>query len=359
MTANYPKVSIAIVTYNRVDYLKESLASALALMPQACEVLVVNDGSKDATRDYLHAVQEPKLRVIHHESNSGRPAARNTAAANFKGDYLLWLDDDDQLMQNIIALHSETLERNPSAKIFYGDLVRCDQHLRPQDQLSYRQVPQRLVLQHLLFEDIFPQPGTMIHRSVFETVGLYDSSKPRCQDYDFWARAAIKGFGFAHTAHPVCMYRCHTENSANPEHIRYQSKYQCEIIERILRESQLEAIFPDFDWKASSKQSAALAMLTVAKIFFDHGDDSRALECANYAEDFASQPVVSAIKGMIYRSMRNSEAASEHLAKAVAALMPELANMIVPLGVPRGSEGVYAKACGLDQHRPEPDKTHQ
>ncbi|MCC6931810.1 MAG: glycosyltransferase [Deltaproteobacteria bacterium] len=339
-------VAIGIVTYNRLDFLKQALYSALIEEQFIKEIIVVDDGSTDGTKEYLQSLNNPKVKPIIHQTNQGRPTARNSVVQNLTSDFLIWLDDDDSLIPGIIKSHLTHLSKNPSAQVIYGNLIMSDENLTPYKQLTYRQIPANQVLLNLLFEDVFPQPGTMIHNSVFKLVGPYDSRKLRAQDYDFWARAAIAGCSFSLNNTPVVLYRQHKQNLANPEEVRHQSKYQCEIIEHILAHAKIENIFSTFDWSNKAQESAAQAMQIVAKIFFDHGNDALALECIDHSLSFVTDPRSAAMKAMILRAQNNLAAATEQFSHLAMQIFPDLNYMYQPIGAPRGSLAVAEKGKG-------------
>lgn len=92
--APQPKVSVVIATHNRVDKLRRCLESVLSQDYSSFEVIVVNDGSTDATDTYLRSVQDDRLHVIDRE-NGGLSAARNSGIEVASGDWITFLDDDD------------------------------------------------------------------------------------------------------------------------------------------------------------------------------------------------------------------------------------------------------------------------
>ncbi len=86
--------SVVLCTYNRLAYLNKSLPALLDLDYLEYEVVVVNDGSLDGTREYLDNLQHPKLKVIHHEKNCGLSLARNTGIERARHTVVAFTDDD-------------------------------------------------------------------------------------------------------------------------------------------------------------------------------------------------------------------------------------------------------------------------
>jgi glycosyltransferase involved in cell wall biosynthesis len=88
--------SIIIPTYNRASHLKETLASALSQTKDNYEIIVVDDGSTDNTEEIISSIKDPKLNYFKKE-NGERGAARNYGVMKAKGNYVTFLDSDDQL----------------------------------------------------------------------------------------------------------------------------------------------------------------------------------------------------------------------------------------------------------------------
>lgn len=95
MTEN-PRVSVVIPTYERADLVGRAVDSALAQTVEDVEVIVVDDGSTDGTREAVAAKSDPRVRSLEHESNRGVSAARNTGIEAASGEYVAFLDSDDE-----------------------------------------------------------------------------------------------------------------------------------------------------------------------------------------------------------------------------------------------------------------------
>ena len=100
-----PEVSVVIPTFNRPALLEEAVQSVLAQTSTANEIIIVNDGSRTEYRAKISDMARlgPRIFIYHFSSNKGASAARNFGLENAKGDYILFLDDDD-------LLHPEMLE---------------------------------------------------------------------------------------------------------------------------------------------------------------------------------------------------------------------------------------------------------
>ena len=103
----HPLVTVLIPAFNRADTINRAIDSALAQDWPAMEVLVVDDGSTDQTRDRVRCYRDPRLRLIERAINGGAAAARNTGIAEAKGDFIAFLDSDDEFLPGKIATQGQ------------------------------------------------------------------------------------------------------------------------------------------------------------------------------------------------------------------------------------------------------------
>ena len=96
------RISVVVTTYNRRNLISRALASIFRQERAADEVLVIDDCSSDGTQDFIQN-KFPQVKVIRHEKNSGPSVARNTGLANAVGDFVAFLDDDDQLLEDALS----------------------------------------------------------------------------------------------------------------------------------------------------------------------------------------------------------------------------------------------------------------
>ena len=98
--------------YNKRRYVLDSVRSALA-DPLVDEVIVVNDGSTDGSPELVATLDDPRLRVVN-QSNAGPGAARNHGLRECKGEFVIFLDADDQMFEGFVASGLEILDREPA-----------------------------------------------------------------------------------------------------------------------------------------------------------------------------------------------------------------------------------------------------
>ena len=102
-------ISVIIPLYNKEPIIERSLQSVLSQDYDDFEVVVVNDGSTDRSADIVRSINDPRIRLIEQE-NGGPSKARNTGTKNAKGEWILFLDADDELLPGAMRMFSTTIE---------------------------------------------------------------------------------------------------------------------------------------------------------------------------------------------------------------------------------------------------------
>ncbi|MBQ6706407.1 MAG: glycosyltransferase [Clostridia bacterium] len=184
-------VSIIIPTYKRPDTLARAINSAINQTYRPIEIFVVDDNDPDTegrklTEELMKQYEnEPLVTYLQHEKNKNGSAARNTGARHSKGEYLAFLDDDDEYLPGKIKAQVERLEGLDES---WGACY-CRYYRKNGDKLVSRSTEKRegYVNFHELCRNFWHGGGTgpMVRRSVFEAVGGFDESFHRNQDYEY------------------------------------------------------------------------------------------------------------------------------------------------------------------------------
>ena len=109
MSLRYPLVSVIIPAYNAEDYISECISSVINQTHKNIEIIVVNDGSTDNTKNILEKINDSRLLIVNQE-NKGCSASKNTGLSISKGDYIQYLDADDYLSIDKIQIQVELLQ---------------------------------------------------------------------------------------------------------------------------------------------------------------------------------------------------------------------------------------------------------
>jgi glycosyltransferase involved in cell wall biosynthesis len=178
-------VSVIIPTFNRCDLTSRAIASVLRQTRSPDEILVIDDGSTDGTSERL-AEQFPEVRTIRQE-NRGVAAARNRGIQEARGDWLAFLDSDDEWRPRKLEAQIDALKDDPSYQICHTDEIWVRHGRRVNPMKKHKKHGGHIFRYCLPLCAVSPST-VILHKSVFERVGLFDETLPVCEDYDLWLR---------------------------------------------------------------------------------------------------------------------------------------------------------------------------
>ena len=283
-----PTISIIIPTYNRADYLPETLDSVLSQGDGPWEVVVVDDGSTDETRQVLEGIVHDRLRTIF-KPHSGAPETRNLGIKEAKGEYVLWLGSDDVLLPGTLNAYVQALRDMPDVDVFYGDLVIADATLTEIRPLAYEDWYERgeALLARTIHENPIPDGGSVVRKRLYDAFGDYDPFFRRAHDYEWWSRLVGKA-QFKHLGQPVYKWRWHGGNMSSGT-VTIDTSFDARVIRGLLDRYPLRRLFPDLDWDGVSSQAAeASAHLRLAQRFRRLGRVDESREYSLKAQQIAS-----------------------------------------------------------------------
>jgi glycosyltransferase involved in cell wall biosynthesis len=178
-------VSVIIPTHNRIDSLSIAINSVLDQHYPADEIIVVDDGSTDGTSEWCKT-NHPAVILIT-QANHGVSHARNRAIEIARGDWVALLDSDDRWFREKLSIQIEAIRKNPELR-----LCHCDEHwIRNGKRVNPKHKHRKYggdVFSHCLPLCAISPSASILHRSLFADVGLFDESLPACEDYDLWLR---------------------------------------------------------------------------------------------------------------------------------------------------------------------------
>lgn len=151
------------------------------------EVMVIDDGSTDGTEQMLRR-EFPQVAYCYQE-NLGVSAARNRGIAHTNGDWLAFLDSDDEWLPEKLAMQQAALQAHPDYKVCHTEENWIRQGVQVRVPKKYAKSGGWIFNQCLPLCAVSPST-LLIRRSVFADVGLFDTRLPACEDYDLWLRIA-------------------------------------------------------------------------------------------------------------------------------------------------------------------------
>jgi glycosyltransferase involved in cell wall biosynthesis len=196
-----PKVSVIIPTYNCAHSVTRAVDSALAQTSQDFDIIVVDDGSHDNTREVLKPYSaHTKFHYIY-QDNRGAPGARNTGAQASEAEYVAFLDADDLLSPRALELMTEALDASRAGWCLI-DATRVRGH---QTLVRQTNIPQGDLLIGILKEDFIGR-CMFYRRRDFIDIGMLDESYPCLEDWDISIRLFEARKPFAYLNVPVYTY---------------------------------------------------------------------------------------------------------------------------------------------------------
>lgn len=190
-----PEVSIVLPTYNRLPLLRRAVASVIAQTFCDWELVVVDDGSTDATRDYLEAIGDARVRPVWLEHRGDLTSARSAGLRHVRGEWVAFLDSDDLWLPEKLSLQLQRLAAHPACRWSYTgySLIDADENSLPERSALLGRPVSGHILEALLgFTVAVAVQAMLVQRSLIEEIGGFDETIPIRSDYDFALRLAAR-----------------------------------------------------------------------------------------------------------------------------------------------------------------------
>ena len=182
-------VSVIIPVYNRVNLIDRSINSVISQTYPINEIIVIDDGSNDGTYDLIKR-NFPQV-SLQYQENKGVSNARNIGIKLAKSKWIAFLDSDDEWLPKKVEEQINLLKTNFSFKICHTDEVWIRNQVRVNPMKKHRKYGGDIYNKCLPLCVISPS-SIMIHKDIFNDVGLFDEDLPVCEDYDMWLRICSK-----------------------------------------------------------------------------------------------------------------------------------------------------------------------
>ena len=185
-----PKISVVIPTYNRPNLLSRAIESVINQTYTDYECLVVDDASPADSLSAVDNFDDDRIQYFEHETNQGASAARNTGIANSKGDYIAFLDDDDEWLPTKLEKQMKLFQDQPDD---IGLLYTWMDYRKQSGELvrTYDPTHSGYIFPHMLDGQRIGSCSTLVVRTeVARKVGGFDENLPRGNDGDFIRRVS-------------------------------------------------------------------------------------------------------------------------------------------------------------------------
>lgn len=232
---NNPLVSIITPTYNRADFIEQAVNSVLAQTYANFELLIVDDGSTDNTRNLLEpALADSRVRYFSQE-NQGQSIARNLALSKAKGDFVCFLDSDNYWPAEKLEQQVGLFREHPDCDVIYGDIIVIDEKDREVSRKNMTRYSGHIA-KYMIRDNCVSMNTAMARRRCFDKLGAMSGTRRVADDYDLWLRFSAR-FRFFYVPEFFAYYRVMDDQISSDKTRRFDSNWQ--IINDFRRE------FPD------------------------------------------------------------------------------------------------------------------
>ena len=295
-----PLVSVIIPAYNCAEYIGQSIESVLLQNYPKFELIIVDDGSMDNTREVVLHYDDERITYICQE-NHGPSSARNRAIRQAKGQYIMPLDADDMITPDCIILHLQEFEKYPEADLIYCDVLLIDGNGNPIRVMNKPEYHNRRHLIRDLFRAGHPiVPFRLgIRRSVFDRIGFYDEQLALPEDFDMIRRFVKAGLKEHHLSEPLHLRRMHADSLSGSQSAQ-KAEIHFDVVKRFTDTFTHDELFPDIEWDKIAPQMRQLhAKCLAAGTYLTIGQNyvrTKAIECSRIAFDLACSELNDCVK---------------------------------------------------------------
>jgi len=208
-----PKVSVVIATHNHAHFLPECLGSVRAQTYQDYEVIIVDNGSTDNTRELVQKLAWDKLRYYYQENTGSVSGPRNTGIRLARGEYVAFLDSDDSWYKEKLDEVMRILADNPAIDIISHDLLMVEKG-KPNLVAKVGPLSSDMFKQLLIVGNCVCGSATVVKREILLKTKGFDESKDfvHVEDYEAWLRIAYQGYRFYFINKTLGEYKIHKSN---------------------------------------------------------------------------------------------------------------------------------------------------
>lgn len=206
-----PKVSVIISTYNGDRHLVESVGSITNQTFSDFELIIVDDGSTDRTRDLLNTFHDPRIRVLTNQQNFGIALSQNRAVSTATGEYLALMDHDDISLPHRLETQVDFLDSYPTTGMLSTNSVNIDKDNHVTSEARYPTDEIEFAWNTLILGCPNVHTTLMIRKSEFDRTGGYGDQFRFACDYDLISRLILTTKA-AHLDEPLVKWRAHASS---------------------------------------------------------------------------------------------------------------------------------------------------
>lgn len=234
-------ISVIIPTFNHSRFVSDAINSVLAQTYKNLEVIIVDDGSTDNTREVLKKYGS-KIKYIY-QNNKGLSAARNIGIKFSKGEFIAILDADDIWLSRKLELQMKMMEECTSST----GVVSCGVYIIDEEGKIIKEFVRKNYLSkinffnELIIKNIVSGGGScaLIRRVCFEKVGMFDENLKSAEDWDMWLRIS-KYFDIKYVEIPLVKIRVSERSMSSPINVSKMLKNELQVLKKVFSDKSLK-----------------------------------------------------------------------------------------------------------------------
>jgi glycosyltransferase involved in cell wall biosynthesis len=265
METPFPLVTIITPTYNRASFLDETVKSVLSQDYPNIEYLILDDGSKDNTKEVMKKYQERV--VFRSHDNIGETRTVNKGFGLAKGEFICVVNSDDPILPGAITKLVSALRADPEALAVYPDWVEIDPRSMP---IREMRLPDYDIFNMLNDFNVATGPGNIFKRSALEKYGFRDTNRRYTGDLEFWFRLASHG-KLLHVPEVLATHRTHPDSASVSEKSSKLSEELLSIVKSLFASGALPREIQD-------RRSKILSRAYYVSVFYCSNEPVRKLK---------------------------------------------------------------------------------
>jgi len=261
-----PTVSLCIPTYNRKDYLKQTLDSVFVQTYKDYEVIILDDGSTDGTEDMVKASGYDVR--YHWHKNQGEAATCNKLIELSQGKYISFVHSDDLLFPDSIERMVNAMLSELEDVVVYGNYVRIDEYGNEQGQ-NKKKLYSGYITRHVFENNIIHACGSMFPKEALQKIGGFDTNLKVCYDYKLELKLSLK-YRFIGLEKPTFMRRRHSTNISKNSYINRKTELDV-LVDFYYNGGGKDAIPKHLAMKRLSKESYRAGRWAIKEGLYEQG----------------------------------------------------------------------------------------
>ncbi len=248
------KISVIIPTYNRINTIKRAIDSVLNQTYKNFEVLIIDDGSTDNTGKFIENNYKDSRINYFYSKNKGVSFARNLGIKKSSGEWIAFLDSDDEWLLDKLKKQYE-IAKEGKYLLIHGDEIWIKNSKRINQKNIHKKSGGDIFKRSLRLCLISPS-AVMINRCLFDDVGVFDESFPVCEDYDLWLRITSRyNIGFINS--PIITKYGGTDNQLSTKY-KAMDYFRVLSMVKLLKDRRISSLNRDDIYKEIQYKSNIL-----------------------------------------------------------------------------------------------------